>query len=79
MRGSILSSHRGNHQFHFPAMTMSDGTNTSRTSVASMNIATARPSDTSFIGSSLFVMKQMNVTIMIAAAVVMIGAVSAIA
>src|SRR5207249_4326748 len=67
-RGTMRSSHLGNHQFAFPSSSIVDGTSTMRTTVASMKIAVARPRPSSFSTRRSPRTNDKNTAIMIAAA-----------
>ena len=66
----MRSSHFGSHQFQSPISSIVAGTSTSRTSVASSAIATARPTPISLICGTPVRAKMPKTTTMISAALV---------
>ena len=66
--GSIRASGRGSHQFAPPSSSITAGTSTSLTSVASISTATARPRPTCLTETLAPAANERNTTIMIAAA-----------
>ena len=72
--GRMRSSQAGNHQFHWSNMAISDGTSTSRTTVASTAIATAQATPSWATSGMPAKAKPMNTAIMINAALVMVRA-----
>src|SRR6185312_7850517 len=77
MRGVILSSHFGIHQFASPISAITPGTSTQRTIVASTATATDRPTPNCFTVGSPLRMNEPNTQTMISAAEVITRAVPA--
>ena len=75
--GITLASHRGIHQFALPSISITAGTRTSLTTVASISTATASPSPTCFTPGSGVRQNYRNTTTTIAAAAVITRAVDA--